>query len=349
MRESEDRVGDVKLAVRVHVAANEHGFGSDRARIVECDGLPGVERAVAAAEASDAVVLLVGTNDDWETEGRDRDQFALPGDQPELIRRVARANSRTVVAVNTGGIHGLDWLDAPAAALQVGFGGQELGDALVDVLVGDVDPGGRMPTSVPARYAHHPALANYPGENSVVRYGEGLFLGYRGYDAREIEPAVAFGHGLSYATFDWSPPRGPAEATTDLGAPLSVEIDVTNTSDRPGWEVVQLYVEPPKARLQRPLRELKGFARLHLAPGETKTARIELWRRAFAYFDTGDSTLEALQAASPIPTDPNPALRTEPGWYVEPGRYRLVLARSSRDPLATLDLELAGDATHAPA
>ena len=221
--------------------------------------------------------------------------------------------------------------------------------ALVDVLLGDVDPGGRMPTSVPARYEHHPALPNYPGENSVVRYGEGLFMGHRGYDARGIAPAVPFGHGLSYATFEWSAPRAPAAATTALGAPIAVEIDVTNTSDRPGSEVVQLYVEPPGARLQRPIRELKGFARLRLDPGETKTARIELGRRAFAYFDTGDPTIESLQAASPVPTEADPSRRAEPGWYVEPGVYRLVLGRSSRDPVATLDLELSGDATHAPA
>ena len=103
------------------------------------------------------------------------------------------------------------------------------------------------------------------------------------------------------------------------------------------------------ARLQRPIRELKGFARLRLDPGETKTARIELGRRAFAYFDTGDPTIESLQAASPVPTEADPLRRAEPGWYVEPGVYRLVLGRSSRDPVATLDLELSGDATHAPA
>lgn len=305
--------------------------------------------AEALAKECDVALLVVGTNDDWETEGRDRDQFALPGDQPELIRRVAAANPRTVVAINTGGIHGLDWLDAPAAALQVGFGGQELGDALVDVLVGDVDPGGRMPTSVPARYEHHPALLNYPGENSVVRYGEGLFMGHRWYDARGIDPAVGFGHGLSYASFDWSAPRAPAEATTALDPPLAVEIDITNTSDRPGSEVVQLYVEPPEARLQRPVRELKGFAKLRLEPGETKTARIELGRRAFAYFDTGDRTFEELEAGAPVPAGSGPGRRTQAGWYVEPGVYRLVLGRSSRDPVASLELTLSGAETHEPA
>ncbi len=145
--------------------------------------------------------MVVGTNDDWETEGRDRDLFELPGDQPELIRRVAAANERTIVVLNTGGPHAMDWIDDPAAVLSIGFAGQELGDALVDVLVGDADPGGRMPTTIPARYEHTPSLLNYPGENGVVRYGEGLFVGHRWFDARAIEPAVPFGHGLSYTTF----------------------------------------------------------------------------------------------------------------------------------------------------
>ncbi|HJO22667.1 MAG: glycoside hydrolase family 3 C-terminal domain-containing protein [Myxococcota bacterium] len=305
--------------------------------------------AEALAAECDVALLVVGTNDDWETEGRDRDQFALPGDQPELIRRVAAANPRTVVAVNTGGIHALDWLDAPAAVLQVGFGGQELGEALVDVLVGDVDPGGRMPTSVPVRYEHHPALLNYPGENSVVRYGEGLFMGHRWYDVRGIDPAVAFGHGLSYASFSWSAPRAPSAATTGLDAPVVVEIDVTNTSDRAGWEVVQLYIEPPEARLQRPIRELKGFDKLHLEPGETKTARIELGRRAFAYFDTGDRSFEALAEGMPVPAGSGPLRLAEAGWCVEPGVYRLVLGRSSRDPVASVALTLSGEETHEPA
>ncbi len=307
-----------------------------------------VGEAEALARESDAAVVVVGTNDDWETEGRDRDQFALPGDQAELIRSVAAVNPRTVVVLNTGGPHELDWLDEPAAVLSVGFGGQELGDALVDVLLGERDPGGRMPTTVPSRIEHSPAYLDYPGENSVVRYAEGIHIGHRWFDARHIEPAVPFGHGLSYATFAWGEVRAPAEASTELPEAVVVEVDVTNTSDRAGVEVVQLYIEPPPSLLRRPPRELKGFAKLHLDAGATGTASIELDRRAFAYFDPADPGFGAVAALAPVPAARG-RRRTEPGWYVEPGPYRLVLARSSADPGMELRLVLHGaDTMSAP-
>ncbi len=325
---------------------------------VERDLLGDAEKAATTA---DAAVVVVGTNDDWETEGRDRDSFILPGDQVELIRRVSAANSRTIVAVNTGGPFSWDWLDAPAAALNVGFGGQELGDALVDVLFGEVDPGGRMPTTIPARYEHSPAFLNYPGENSVVRYGEGLHIGHRWFDARHIEPAVAFGHGMSYATFEWSEPRMAETAPTALGevspatagAPgdasdtdgaevVTVEVDVTNTSDRAGVDVVQIYIEPPESVVHRPVRELKGFAKVAVAPGATETAKIVLDRRAFAYFDPGDQVFEELAAGMPVPAALGKR-HTGPGWYVEPGEYRVVVARSSQDFAHTATITLEGE------
>lgn len=302
-----------------------------------------VGEAVELAASCDAAIVVVGTNENWETEGRDRDYFALPGDQPELIRRVAAANSKTVVVVNAGGPHAMDWLDAPAAVLNVGFAGQELGDALVDVLLGEADPGGRMPTTIPEREEHSPAYLNYPGENSVVRYGEGLHIGHRFFDTRHIAPAVAFGHGLSYATFDWGEGRAPQQQATDFSAgTVTVDVDVTNTSSRAGSEVVQVYVEPPPSLVHRPLRELKGFAKLTLEPGEQGTAQIELDRRAFAYFDPGDQVFDALGDVGPVPAGESPR-HTEPGWYVEPGVYRLVLARSAVDIVESLDIELTGD------
>ena len=150
-----------------------------------------ITEAVEAATAAEVAVVVVGTNADWETEGRDRDSFDLPGDQPELIRRVAAANPNTVVVVNTGGACNLDWADEAAGVLVAGFGGQEMGYALADMLFGQADPGGRMAMTVPARYEHSPAYLNYPGENGVVRYGEGLYTGHRWFDARAIEPGGA--------------------------------------------------------------------------------------------------------------------------------------------------------------
>lgn len=301
--------------------------------------------AVDTAAGADVAIVVVGTNDDWETEGRDRDLFDLPGDQPELIRRVAAANERTIVVLNTGGPHGMDWLDEPAAVLSIGFAGQELGDALVDVLTGAADPGGRMPSTIPVRYEHTPSLLHYPGENSVVRYGEGLFVGHRFFDARAIEPRVPFGHGLSYTTFSWSPARllgavdlGGAVVADDGDGVVIVEVDVTNTGDRAGSDVVQLYVEPHDPELSRPVRELHGFAKVHLAPGETTTARIPLDARSFAHYDPADPGFAAIAGAAPVPAKGGGLHRTEPGWYVDAGTYTLVLARSAADHVERIDV-----------
>lgn len=292
--------------------------------------------AVALAAEADVAIVVVGTNDDWETEGRDRDLFVLPGDQPDLIRNVAAVNPRTIVVVNAGGPHGLDWLDVPAAVLNMGFAGQEMGDALVDILTG-TEPGGRLPFTVPADYAHSPALPNYPGENSVVRYGEGLLIGHRWFDTRRIAPAAAFGEGMSYASFDWSEPR-----LSGSGHQWVVEVDVTNTSDRDGIEVVQAYVEPPEVTaLTRPARELKGFAKLHLGAGETATATIELGPRAFAYYDPSDQVWDDLQSDSPVPAGEGASHRTAAGWYIDGGDHHVVLARSIRDHVSRVAVAVA--------
>lgn len=306
-------------------------------------------RAVALAADSDVAVVVVGTNDDWETEGRDRDLWGLPGDQPELIRRVAAANERTIVILNAGAPHDLSWLDDPAAVLSVGFGGQELGDAIVDMLLGEVEPSGRAPTTVGARYEQFGAYLNYPGDNSIVRYGEGLFMGHRFHDALGLEPAVELGFGLSYTTFEMSGPRlragDGAGAGAAAGSPVSVEVDVTNTGERRGSEVVQIYVEPLNPAIIRPVRELKAFQKVTLDPGETVTVTLDLEPRAFAYYDVGDPFWNELSNVGPVPVEGEGIHRTEPGWYVDPGNYRIVSGRSSRNFSGSVMLTLAGDAT----
>lgn len=294
------------------------------------------------AARCDIALVVVGTNEEWETEGRDREFFALPGDQPELIKRVAAANPRTIVAVNAGGPQAMDWLDAPGATLITGFGGQELGDALLDVILGEADPGGRMPTTIPARYEHSPAYLNYPGENSTVRYGEGLHIGHRFFDARHIDPAVAFGHGLSYATFEWSEPT--ADAVLDIAAEMetSVSVEITNTSTRRGVEVVQLYVAPPPSVVHRPPKELKGFAKVELGPGETTTVSIPLDFRSFCYFDPGDRAFDSFAGNGPVPAV-GARRHLDAGWWVEPGTYQLVVSRSALDAVATVPIELTGE------
>ncbi len=297
--------------------------------------------AVDLAARCDVALVVVGTNDDWETEGRDRDLFELPGRQPELIRKVAAVNSHTVVVVNTGGPHALDWIDDPAAVLSIGFAGQELGDALVDVLLGDTDPGGRMPTTVPARYEHHPAFLNYPGENGSVRYGEGLYVGHRWFDARAIEPAVPFGHGMSYTSFEISEPE--VVDTAAAGEVIAVGVAVANSGGRRGSEVVQVYVEPISPRLSRPVRELAGFAKVMLDPGESASVSIELGARAFAYYDVSDPDWQKLRQGGPVPAEAGHERRSTPGWYVDPGEYRIVIGRSSADFVGSCVLTLTGD------
>jgi len=315
------------------------GFAVGVVALVEEDLLA---RAESLAAESDIAVVVVGTNDDWETEGRDRDLWELPGDQPELISRVCAANPRTIVILNVGAPHDMSWIDEPAAVLSVGFGGQELGDAVADMLLGDVEPSGRAPTTIGARYEHFGAYPNYPGDNSVVRYGEGLFTGHRFHDAMAIDPAVPFGFGLSYTTFSIGAPRGASHAVP--GDPISVAVDVTNTGDRTGSEVVQVYVEPIDPAFVRPVRELKAFRKVTLEPGSTETVTFELDARAFAYYDVGDPIWEQLQSGMPVPAHGDALHRQTAGWYVDPGQYRIVVGRSSRDLIGDVMVTLDGDA-----
>ena len=160
-----------------------------------------LDRAVAAAADADAVIVMVGTNDDWETEGEDRTSMDLPGRQDELVARAVAANPNTAVVVNTGSPVTMDWADDAPAIVQAWFGGQEMGNALADVLFGDAEPGGRLPTTFPVRLEHNPSYGNFPGEYGELRYGEGVLMGYRWYEARHLPTRFPFGHGLSYSTF----------------------------------------------------------------------------------------------------------------------------------------------------
>jgi len=287
--------------------------------------------AVTLARASDVAVVVVGTNDEWESEGFDRTELALPGAQDELIRRVAAVNPRTVVVLNCGAPVALPWRDEVAAILVTWFGGQEMASALADVLTGRVDPGGRLPTSLPLTLEHTPAFGNFPGADSEVRYGEGLLMGYRWYDTRSLPVAYPFGHGLSYASFRLGDPWLSAPAWR-AGETLTVTVPVTNTSTRHGSEVVQLYVAPPPGDRFRPRRELKAFAKVTLAPGARTEVLLELSDRAFAFWDPGDPLHDALVArlieAGAFPVE---GATRAPGWRIQPGAYELHIGRSIAD------------------
>jgi beta-glucosidase len=287
-----------------------------------------MDRAVRAAADADAVVLALGLNSDWETEGEDRASMALPGGQAELARRVIEANPRTVVLVNAGAPVDLDGTEHAPALLQTWYLGQETAGAVADVLLGEADTTGRLPTTFGRREEDWPSFLNYPGDAGKVLYGEELLLGYRGFDARRTEPAFPFGHGLSTTSFSWGQPElsATAVAIDDLAgttavspdaAGVDVTVRVTNTGPRPGADVVQIYVTDPESTLRRPERELRGFAKVHLDPGGSADVRVTLGRRAFAAWDP-----------------------TTADWTVEPGRILVHVARSSRDVHATLELEL---------
>ena len=216
-----------------------------------------------------------------------------------------------------------------------------MADAIVDIVTGEADPGGRLGTTFPMRLEHTPAFGNFPGENGEVRYGEGVLMGYRWYEARALPVQFPFGHGLSYTTFALGAPALSSGMFTP-GTTLRVQVEVTNTGTRRGAEVVQCYVAPASARLTRPPKELKGFAKVVLDPGERATVTIELDDRAFAYWDPGDparTELAARMSASPLASRVTADV-TEPGWRVDPGTYSLHIGRSSADIAHVVELEV---------
>ena len=270
----------------------------------------GIAEAVAAAKRADAAVVVVGLDPESETEGRDRESMELTGDQSDLIRAVAAAQPNTVVVVNAGSIVSMEWADEVPAIVYAWYGGQELGNGLADVLFGSVNPSGRLPTTVPMRYEDSAALPNYPGADGEVHYEEGVFIGYRHHDAKNVAPRFAFGHGLSYTNFVYG--NLDVERAGEDGAVAS--ITVTNVGTRAGSEVVQLYVSDLQATVPRPPKELKAFEKVTLDPDETKTVRFTLARRAFAFWD-GE-------------------------WVVEPGVFELMCGSSSADIRARAALTL---------
>jgi beta-glucosidase len=332
-----DLLAEVELSagVPVEVVVEYARSGGSRAgfrvgfRTVDSDGL--LDRAAAAATSSDAAIVFVGTTQGWESEGFDRRSFQLPGRQDEMVSRVAAANRRTVVVVNSGAPVDLPWADEVAAVLHVWFGGQEMDTSIAAVLTGRSEPGGRLPTTIPRRIEHNPSFDNFPGENGELRYGEGLFMGYRGYEHRAIEPRFAFGHGLSYTTFNVGEPV-LSSTTFRRGERISITVPVTNTGARPGSEVVQCYIAPRSPRLSRPPKELKGFDKLRLGPGDSAAAEIVLDDRSFAYWDPGQrdrAEIDARLGGRPIADRAVTGQQREPGWEIDAGDYEVLIGTSS--------------------
>jgi beta-glucosidase len=275
--------------------------------------LPSAKELAAKANV---VVVAVGFDPESESEGADR-TFHLPPGQDELIRDMLAANKNTVVVLNSGGNVDMNaWIDSVPALLQTWYPGQEGGKAAAEILFGDVNPSGHLPVTFERHWEDNPVHDNYypPAGTTKVVYKEGVFVGYRGYEKNRTQPRFPFGYGLSYTTFKYGnlaiKPADSGTKSETLSAPLyQVSFDVTNTGTREGADVAQVYVaEEAHAKVPRPAKELKGFARINLKPGETKTAKVVLDGRAFAYYD-----VETKQ------------------WRADPGEFEILVGRSSQD------------------
>ena len=243
-----------------------------------------LNQAVKTAKDAEVAVIFAGLPDAFETEGADRDHMRLPDNQNELIAAVAAVNPNTVVVLHGGSPVELPWLDRVPAVLSMYLGGEQVGAAAVDLLFGKVNPSGHLAETWPIRLQDNPSYLNFPGEDGVVTYAEGIFVGYRYYDKKELAVNFPFGHGLSYTGFAYSNLTVDREKLTDRET-VTVSVDVTNTGTVAGKAAVQLYVRDVQSTVRRPLRELRDFAKVELQPGETKTVCFTLDKRAFAYYE----------------------------------------------------------------
>ncbi len=271
-----------------------------------------IKEAADAAAHSDVAIVVVGRYNKIESEGFDLKTMDLPASQDDLIEAVEKANAHTIVVLNTGDPVTMkkDIEQAPAL-LDMFYGGEEAGHALAAILFGDANPSGKLPISMPKRFEDSPAYGHYPGENLIVDYAEGIYVGYRYYDTKNVEPAFPFGFGLSYTKFEYS--NLHVAEVAEIGGPqtsraYSATLNVKNTGTRAGTEVIQLYIHDAHSKVDRPVHELKGFGRLTLNPGETKLAHFTISRDALSYW-------------SPEKKD----------WVAEPGEFEVQIGASSRD------------------
>jgi len=247
--------------------------------------------AKAIAKSADAVVLAVGFDPETESEGADR-TFALPPGQDTLIEDIATINPNVVVVVTSGGNVDMNgWVDRVPGLIEAWYAGQEEGTALAKILFGDVDPSGHLPVTFEKRWEDNPVHDSYylePGTNKV-EYREGIFVGYRGYEKNNVQPRFPFGYGLSYTTFKFANLQA---------SPKEVSFDVTNTGQREGAAVPQVYIGQEHPSVPRPAKELKGFAKVNLKPGETQHLTVPLNERSFAYYDVGAKEWKADRTGS---------------------------------------------------
>jgi len=296
---SEVRVG---YALGVAMQGDEAGQETPRARVMLRN------EAVELARKSDAAIVVVGYSYKLESEGFDRPSMDLPAGQDELIEAVAAANKNTIVVIVAGApVTMTKWIGRVPAVVQAWYGGQEAGHAIGDILFGAQNPSGKLPVTFPKQWPDSPAFGRYPGENLHTAYAEGIYVGYRGFDKRNVEPLFPFGYGLSYTKFDYSGLKiTPAKVAA--GKQVQVTMQVRNSGSRAGAEIVQLYVHDVKSSVDRPLKELKGFRRVMLNPGEARSVSFTLDHSALSFYSTAKDE-----------------------WVAEPGAFEVWIGASSRD------------------
>ena len=257
------------------------GFSSERDEMTEEE----LKQACEAAAGADVVVIFAGLPDSFESEGYDRTSMELPKCQNRLIEAVAEIQKNVVVGLHNGRPVETPWAESVNAILEMYLGGEGIGEASDRLLFGEANPGGRLAETFPYRLEDNPSYLNFPGDGRTVLYGEDIFVGYRYYDEKKVPVRWAFGHGLSYTEFSYSNMKLSSAEMKD-GDILKVSIDVENTGKRAGSEVVQLYVSDKDSTVPRAVKELKGFAKVFLNPGEKKMVTMELCARDFAYYET---------------------------------------------------------------
>ncbi|MEV5027626.1 beta-glucosidase family protein [Paenibacillus sp. LPE1-1-1.1] len=266
-----------------------------------------LQEAKTAASQADTAVLFLGLPDRYESEGYDRQHLNIPNNQLALLEAVAEVQQNLVIVLSNGSPIIMPWLGKAKAVLEGYLGGQAVGGAIAAILFGDANPSGKLAETFPVKLSDNPSFLNFPGEGDKVEYKEGVFVGYRYYDTKEVEPLFPFGYGLSYTSFAYSNLFVDKTEFTDQDT-VTVTVDVTNTGTVAGKEIVQLYVRDTVSTVIRPAKELKGFSKIELQPGEKKTVSFQLSKRAFAYYHVG------LQ-----------------DWHVETGEFEILVGASSRD------------------
>lgn len=267
--------------------------------------------AVEAARGADVAVIFAGLPDKFESEGFDRKHMAMPTCQNELIEKVVAVQPNTVVVLHNGSPVEMPWVDQVKGIVEAYLGGQAVGGAVCDILFGKVNPSAKLPETFPYRLEDNPSYLSYIGEGDMVEYREGIFVGYRYYDKKKMDVMFPFGYGLSYTTFEYSDLTVDKEQMKDTDT-MKVSLKVTNTGAVSGKEVVQLYVADRESTVIRPVKELRDFAKVELAPGETKTVTFTLDKRAFAYYSVKIHD-----------------------WHVESGEFDIMIGKSSRDIVLT--------------